>query len=264
MGTNFAPSELAAIGWRRIPTMHALKRINPLRKQLRRRIRAIANEQHSPIERFSSNALQINDAALEFQEKSYAYLENALSDNYYKALVSQFPKRRYFDPFYDMTKTYDWGFVWNRGKSDPQHLHKFPALRAMYDHVRSEEFCQMVTDLCGDGIQRECYTVDTTYARSGAYLTPHQDAVIEDNTGSAFVNFIFFVSGNGDPFTGGGTSFSSDAEMKHLLLVPSTLNNSIVMYRSQKDIWHGFRPLGKGQTRQAVIFQYCSTSFINS
>ena len=261
MGTNVAPSELAAISWKQIPIMHVLKRINPLRRKIRKALRRITNVKHPLIISFSSNALQIDRAAIDFQEKSYAYLENALSEKNYQELVSQFPKRRYFDPFYDMTKTYDWGFVWNRGNSDPQYLHKFPALQAMYDHVRSEEFCKMVTKLCGDGIQRECYSVDTTYARSGAYLTPHQDAVIEDNAGSAFVNFIYFVSGNGDPFTGGGTSFSSDAEMKNLLLVPSTLNNSIVMYRSQKDIWHGFRPLGKGQTRQAVIFQYCSTRY---
>lgn len=261
MGTSIAPSELAAISWKQIPIMHVLKRINPLRRRFRENLRKIPNLKHPVITKFSSNALQIDGAAIEFQEKSYAYLENALSESCYHALVSQFPKRRYFDPFYDMTKTYDWGFVWNRGKSDPQHLHKFPALQAMYDHVRSEEFCKIVTNLCGDGIERECYSVDTTYARSGAYLTPHQDAVIEDNAGSAFVNFIFFVSGNGDPFTCGATSFSSDAEMKNLLLIPSTLNNSIVMYRSQKNIWHGFRPIGKGQTRLAVIFQYCSTKY---
>ena len=70
--------------------MHALKRINPLRKQFRKRIRAIGNEQHSATEKFSSNALRIDDAAIEFQEKSYAYLENALSDNYYKALFHSF------------------------------------------------------------------------------------------------------------------------------------------------------------------------------
>lgn len=261
MGTNFSPRELEAIGWKKNPLMHGLLRINPIRGKVRKSLRKIGALGYANLENLKTDAFNFDLGADEFRDKSYAYLENALPSSCYESLVVQFPPRKFFDPFYDLTKTYDWGFVWNRGKPDPEYLDLFPALKAMYDYVRSNEFCQKVTEMCGDDVERQCYSIDTTFARSGAYLTPHQDAVIEDGRGSAFVNFIYFVTGNGEPFTCGGTSISSDAEMNKLLFVPNTLNNSMVMYKSQENIWHGFRPIGKGQCRRAIIFQYCSKTY---
>lgn len=264
MGVNIAPSEFSAIGWTRKPHLHVLRRVNPLRKRYREFLRAVSRFESSTTSDYGSNSLQFGMAAEQFRKKGYAYGEDFLARDLYLDLINGYPPRKFFDPFYDLTKTYDWGFVKKYGSTaSPKHLTRFPSLKKFYDYVASSEFCSQVTDLCGDGIARECHTIDSTWARSGGYLTPHQDQAREVNESDGFVNLIFFVKGNGDPWTCGGTSFSSDAEMSKVLVTPRILNNSFVVYRSVADVWHGFRTIGKGQVRWAIIVQFCPSKYSN-
>lgn len=258
MGVNIAASEFRAIGWSRKPHLHIMRRLNPIRKKYREFLRARSQIIHTSTNDYGSNAFQFGDTAIEFRSKGYAYGENLLEKNLYEDLIIGYPSRRFFDPFYDLTKTYDWGFVKKFGSdTTPPYLEKFPSLKKFYDYVASSEFCSQITELCGDGIPRKCHTIDSTWAKSGGYLTPHQDQARESGEGDGFVNLVYFVKGNGDPLTCGGTSFSSDAEFASLLLSPKILNNSFVIYRSITDVWHGFRRIGKGQIRWAIIVQFC-------
>jgi hypothetical protein len=264
MGVNIASSEFSAIGWLRKPHLHVLRRVNPFRKRYREFLRARSSFDLFATSDYGQNSLQFGNTGEQFRSVGYTYGENFLAKDLYLELLNGFPSRKFFDPFYDLTKTYDWGFVKKYGSvTDPHDLEKFPSLKKFYDFVASDVFCGQVTELCGDGIVRKCHTIDSTWAKSGGYLTPHQDQAREVDKSNGFVNLVYFVKGNGDPWTGGGTSFSSDAEMSELLLTPRTLNNSFVIYRSLANVWHGFRTIGRGQVRWAIIVQFCSSNYSN-
>ena len=111
MGVNIASREFSAIGWSRKPHLHVLRRVNPLRKRYREFLRARSSFNLFVTRDYGQKSLQFRDAGEQFRSVGYAYGENFLAADLYLDLLNGFPSRKFFDPFYDLTKTYDWGFV---------------------------------------------------------------------------------------------------------------------------------------------------------
>ena len=55
----------------------------------------------------------------------------------------------------------------------------------------------------------------------------------------------FFLDGyDQDPSLGGGTGIYKDNEFKHPLLIPTTLKNSVLVYKNgSTDFYHGFKSI---------------------
>ena len=111
----------------------------------------------------------------------------------------------------------------------------------------SSQFSESVTELCGDGVERACYSIVCSRASSGSILIPHKDTVAgsTSNDRENFINIIFFVDANGPEGAElGATGIYRDNQFAEPILIPPTLKNSALIYKSSADFFHGF-PKGR-------------------
>jgi len=195
-----------------------------------------------------------------FQANDWCFVENFFSVDFASQLRATWPPRRFFEPMANTIKSYDFGFKWipSRGVSDPK-IKRFPILKRTFEYLRSTEFCQLITLLCGDSIHRRCFSTIASTATSGASLIPHKDSIALQ--GSA-LNIILFVNGNGLPPHAGGTCIIADNEFRNILFEPSNLINTALIYSSTADFYHGFKKLKRGNFRHAITAQFCPATFL--
>ena len=191
----------------------------------------------------------------QFQSTGFAYFENFLDQESMELLTTNWPKLRYFRPISrdEKTKTSDRGFQCTFQQPDFTSRQS-PAIAKVYEMFSSREFANDVQGLCGDGIEREAYHLLAQYSSWGSGLAPHRDS---ENVGlSAKVNFIFFVAGNGSGLDCGGTSILKDNSFDHPIFTPQNLNNAILFYRSETELFHGFPCLKFRKKRKVIIAHF--------
>ena len=123
--------------------------------------------------------------------------------------------------------------------------------------LRSKEFCENLTKICNDKIERESYSLLLTQSYSHSYLTPHKDSM---GTGTAIndsiVNIIYFVQANSSGWEAGGTSILGDATFSKPIFVPANLNNTALIYQGAANLWHGFPRIPRGNYRKTILSAY--------
>ena len=67
---------------------------------------------------------------------------------------------------------------------------------------------------------------------------------------------IYFVDGSEDPIKSGGTGIYADPDFEQPLLTPQTLKNSVLIYNSKNNFFHGFDIMKKNSFRHAITFQF--------
>ena len=67
---------------------------------------------------------------------------------------------------------------------------------------------------------------------------------------------FFFIDGGSEPGKSGGTGIYKDADFEKPLLVPHCLENSVLIYNSKNDFYHGFDVMSKDTFRHAITFQF--------
>ncbi len=189
-----------------------------------------------------------------YKQNHWAWIENIFPNNFYTELVAHWPKRRYFNPPYLVTKSYDVGFKWNRGDSFPEYLEYFPELGAFLTYLRSDAFAKRIVRYIHTDKQVTCnsFLVNMTYP--GSCVIPHKDDPLPDYE-SPFINMIFFVDG-----TGGGNSgeliLSHDSNQDEIFFTPPILQNACLLYDTEGDFFHGFPPVARGKSRWVITASF--------
>ena len=206
------------------------------------------------------NTPVISDPNFELATKGFLFVENFLDEDSYSQLIESWPKNRWFEPlsFRKNGKSYDSGFRYNIAKNQIDESISFnPKIESMYLALRSKGFCENISQICGDNIERESYSMLLTKSYSHSYLTPHKDSVGQNiKQNNSIVNIIFFVQANGAGWDAGGTSILGDATFSKPIFIPENLNNTALIYRGTADLWHGFPKIKRGNYRKTILSAY--------
>ena len=238
-----------------------------LRSRMRLKLQSfdVQHKKTKPDAQFNFSIPTMEDSSRELAKKGYLFLENFLDEESYKVLVENWPKRRWFEPlrFRQNGKSYDSGFRWNEetGRFDDSILRN-PTIYSFYKKLKSNEFCDNLTSIANDEVKRKNFSLLLTQAYSHSYLTPHQDSMGSSQTvNSSLINIIYFVEANGRGWEAGGTSIFADATFSKPLLIPQNLNNSVLLYRTSDQVWHGFPKIKFRRFRKTLLAHYwCAES----
>lgn len=254
MPVEMSPALLETYNVRHQPITHLLVRSVPLRKQIRRAARAV--KAPKPVAAGPNVVTDNLEAkAADYRANKWAFTEGFYTEQSHRELVEGWPPRSYFAPMGNILKSYDFGIKWVRGQGDPEHLDRFPALKAAYDTLRSEELGRRITELADDGMRRTCYSVTVSWATAGSSLIPHRDTVARDEADQGFMNLIIFVDGSGGE-QAGGTCIINDNEYRDVVFEPTNLRNSAIFYDSAAEFFHGFKPMRSGTFRWTLNAQF--------
>jgi len=261
MAVEMSPRLLEAYGFKHQPANHLRIKGRRLRAAYRWSTRAVSRGASAQtVVSNPSLAGAIEGVAGDFQRDRWAYIEPFFTEETQAALVDGWPPRAFFAPMKTIVKSYDFGFKWIRGQTgQPEHLQKFKALEQVYELLRSAETAERVTDMCGDGRHRTCYSLATTWAHAGSTLVAHRDSIAHspDDVSATFLNFVIFVDGTGGE-DAGGTCIAADNEYQEVIFEPTQLTNSALVYQSVADFYHGFKPMKSRTFRWTINAQFAA------
>lgn len=229
----------------RMPQIHLKVRTSPLRAKWREMLRENLTSPVATDRNVNAAVTDNFEASKEqFRKNHWAFVENFWDAEFHRKLLEHWPRTRYLNPIRQVLKSYDTGFGWNEEPNDPAYLAQFPAYKAAYDLLRSEAFCQRVTDVAGDGVKRVCCGLLLTRSYWGTSVVPH----IDSNNKSGTMNLVMFMDGTGG-MHGGGLGIFGDNEYKQPIFVPDNLKNSCLFYDMAETFYHGFPPMRFGSFR---------------
>jgi hypothetical protein len=262
MAVQMSPKLLKEFGAWHQPLVHLLIRSRRLRSALRGVERRIRRPPSPAVSRAVPRVTPLFDAAASaFRENGWGFVDLFFDPEFFAELLASWPPRRFFSPMHNALKSYDFGFRWRRGVDAPKFIGNFSALERAYSMLRSPEFSERVTQLCGDGIARSCYSLTCTWATERSALIPHRDTIAKDSNSGSFINIVIFVDANGKAPHAGGTCILADNEYRQIIFEPTKLTNTALFYQSNAEFFHGFKPLAPGAFRWTVIAQYCDVNF---
>ena len=207
----------------------------------------------SPLTSLSKNSEIIKN---EIQDKGYAFIENFLDHNFYNFLNKNFPKKYELIKSKDPLKNYNMGFKYVK---DKRHLNLeiSSAINTFYKFILSSQFENEINHIFNLNKQKLfCKAIITSIAEENSFLIPHIDD-ISSTRNDLNINFIYFVDGNNDDIEhSGGTSIYVDNEAQNVILKPTTLKNSVMIYNNVANFYHGFKFMKKNCFRKAISFQF--------
>jgi hypothetical protein len=264
MAVGMSDKMLEQFGPRHQPKAHLLIRARRLREAVRAVQRKIGDQRVQPCNAPCEVLPTLEACAPHFREHGWAFIDPYYEKTFFGELLAGWPRREFFAPMHNPLKSYDFGFRWLRANPRTDFIERFPALHAAYQMMQSPEMGRRITEICGDGIQRSCYSMTSTWATAGSGLIPHRDSfgtVPHDKVTGGFVNFVVFVDANGTPPHAGGTCILGDNEFKNVIFEPHNLRNTALIYQKEAAFYHGFKPLARGAYRWAIIAEFCDVDF---
>ena len=245
------------------PLTHLLVRSRSVRSVLRSVERKLVPTPKLSLRRPAVVTEQLEAQNEAFRAQGWAFIDPFFEPRYFAELRATWPRRSFFAPMHNPLKSYDFGFRWHRDRPNApvQRIEPFPALQAAYDLLRSAELTERIERFCADGIERSCFSLTSTWASARSALIPHRDTVALDGAGGSFINIIMFVDANGQAPHAGGTCIIADNEYRKVIFEPTELTNSALMYRSNADFFHGFRPMAPGTFRWTINAQYSDVAW---
>ena len=207
-----------------------------------------------------------------FEKNNWCFIKDFLNEDFYNGILHNWPRNMYFKFKNNPTKFYLWGFEYlkEHGKkyldndqkkyldNDRELLNFFPYLKKYYDYILSQKMSENIDELfMHKKYKYECYSINCTSAKKNAFLIPHVDTVAEEKDYNLTINCIHFIDGNDEMIEySGGTGIYLDNEFNKKIFVPTTLKNSLLVYNSKKNYYHGFNKIKKNGYRKAVAFQF--------
>lgn len=204
----------------------------------------------------------ISESSSNFIKNGYCYLENFLNEDNYVNLKNNWPPKCFFYEADSPEKNYNFAFRYcvNKKKEvyPKKEMHNIKYFlehqKFYHDLENSNEFEELLYKITTNP-NYKFYSAATSYAKQGSYLAPHMDSVYSLNN-KKMLNMIYFVDGSEDPIKSGGTGIYADPDFEQPLLTPQTLKNSVLIYNSKNDFFHGFDIMKKNSFRHAITFQF--------
>lgn len=210
----------------------------------------------------------------EYNKNSFLFLQDFVDINFYNKLLNDFPSKKYFKHKNDPTKFYYWGFEYLSNVSkkylnfDRKLISNFNFIEKYYNFILSDLFCQNFKKLILNKNSEKKFSlkilsINATYADKGAFLIPHKDtAYLQSDNDELIHNCIHFIDGDDSNIEeSGGTGLYLDNEFQKKVLIPSTLKNSLLVYNTKANLFHGFNFIKKNSFRKAFAFQIIEKKF---
>lgn len=172
----------------------------------------------------------------DLEKKNFAFIENFLTKDCYQHILDNWPSINFFNHNQKIIKFYSIGFR-NR---DKKKLDYNNSIKNTYNFIESLEFEKFINELVYfEKAEYRISGIASTMVGNNSFLAPHVDGVqkIDRKT----YNFIYFIDGdNSDPLLSGGTGIYSDNNFEKPIFLPTTLKNSVLVYNTTTDFYHGF------------------------
>ncbi len=236
------------------------------------------------IDRDSKNNINVDDINFssrdlkpysEFYKKNgYCFIENFLDKDSYTSLLNNWPSENLFPPILTPTRYYSFSFgfenqiaknlvnLTTREKiQNVKNINKSKILEKLYKFILSDKNQKNFSDLYGTDENWKCYLIFATIAKEDAYLIPHRDKVNfnEDIDGS--FNASFFVDGENEfPEYSGALGLYEDNHFGKSIFIPSNLKNTLFIYDTKKNFYHGFPRVRKGGYRKTINMAFLKTN----
>lgn len=203
-----------------------------------------------------------NEKILEFSEilhdQKFLFIENFLPEKNHQALINNWPEKFFFEPMGKIIKEYNWGFRC-KGRLDEtiqknQDLKKNPIMKKFYSFINSVDFSIFLNNLFKNNSKEYfLFSILATTAGQNSFLIPHVDNVQKTKRKNTY-NCIYFVDGDDkDLDRAGATSIYKDNNFKELIFQPTSLKNSLLIYESTHDFFHGFKTTREGIVERKTI-----------
>lgn len=241
------------------PIMHTKVRLYGLREGYRRGVKKYFGRPGQACEIPCEVTDAFEASAKDFKENNWVLVENFFASDFHRQFVENWPSRYYFQPARTVVKSYDSGMGWVRGQIDPT-VAMNPVVNAAMGYLKSAEFEQRVTAFCGDNIERTNYSGKLDWATAGSSVIPHRDTVAGSEYSGHFLNFVIFVNGTGGP-NAGGLCIMDSGKFEDVIFEPQNLVNTVLIYNSGAELWHGFAPMRAGSFRWTMRSQFCGRSW---
>lgn len=210
----------------------------------------------------------------DYNKKNFIFIENFIDIHFYNKLKNDFPSKMYFKHKNDPTKFYYWGFEYlseliNKKylNFDGQLLSRFAFVEKYYNFILSDLFSENFKKMIQFKDTKlefslKVLSINATYADSGAFLIPHKDSAYLLDSSELVHNCIHFIDGDDSNIEeSGGTGLYLDNEFQKKVLIPSTLKNSLLVYNTKANLFHGFNFIKKNSFRKAFAFQIIEKKF---
>ena len=108
------------------------------------------------------------------------------------------------------------------------------------------------------------YSFITSIAEKDSILFCHKDSItnLNENTTvlkkNSALNCIFFIKGINNQNNTGATGIYNTNDFSNPIFVPKILNNSLLIYKSDANLYHGFDKMKKNSFRFTINTQFIS------
>jgi hypothetical protein len=236
------------------PHLHALITGRRLVKLFRATERAVLPN----IAQKASTAVPIDAKMLmavqsHYLEHKWAYIDGIFTPEFYNALKANWPARRFFEPPYEIEKSYNTGFKWVRGHAQPEFIDKSPIVKQLLEFLQSAEFSKVLTGFAGKNIPISCnsFLLNETYP--GSIVIPHMDTPMPEER-TPYINIVFFVDASDN--NAGALSILNDNTFDNPIFVPPNMYNACIIYDANAAFYHGFSPMPWGKWRRAITSSF--------
>ena len=203
-----------------------------------------------------------------YEKNSFCFIEKVFDEKFHNDLLNNLPGKEFFKPPRLMTKQYNFGFKW---VVDDPGFHKvnfyhFNELRYLNDQLKKPEFFNWLKQFLYRNLNHELkqYSFISTIAEENSILFCHKDSIAnldEDTTllkKDSSINLIFFIKGIDNEPNCGGTGIYETNDFTKPIFVPKILNNSLLIYKSDANLFHGFQKMRKNSFRFTVNSEFAS------
>lgn len=260
MARDFSTKLLHSYKFPHLPHLHAIVKAAPAIQRVRRVQRRLAPTRAHPYRGDNLVTAAFDAASEHYQVHGWAYLEGVFEPEFHRALVEQWPKRRYLSPPTGLAKSYDVGFKWLRGQPDPAFLPEHPCIEAVFRDLCGADFGSRMTAFMRSPEPISCYSFLLNHTYPGSVVIPHLDETISPEA-PPFLNIVVFVNGSGGERSG-GLAITRDNEGKDVIFEPVNLVNTCLVYDTKAPFYHGFAPVKWGKFRWAITANFCASRWM--
>lgn len=232
--------------------LHFLIKAQSVRLLVRKFLLTILAKEQKNIVPLSCNVTDnLEKQKQHFIKNDWAFIEDFFSEEFYQQLVMNLPPFYHYRPITHIFKSYDKGFI-----DEKKTYSCFPLLTEIKGYLKGDQFINRLNKFTDQEGSKRQPGNNPLYTRAyyQSSVIPHLDSVatLNQNIGES-LNVLVFLRGVGGPNSGGTCILNS---MDQVIFEPENLNNSCLIYRSDK-LRHSVLPMKKGAERIAFGITYC-------